>query len=77
MSMELSERERGIIEMIRATVEAEVNVFVECLVEADKFRYELTSANRCLEAENIDLRRALNEHEIDVALPCTQYTGTP
>jgi hypothetical protein len=75
--MELSESEKGIIKMIRATVEAGVNVLVERLVEADKFQQELTSANWYLEAENITLRRALNEHDIDVALPCTQYTGTP
>jgi len=75
--MELSEVERSLILAVRGAVEAEVRILTECLDKADEFRYELTSANRYLEPQNIELSRALNDHGIDLGLPCSQYTGTP
>jgi len=77
ISVELSEVERSLILAMRGAVKAEVRILTECLDKADKFRYELTSANRYLRAENIELSRALINHGIEPVLPCSQFTGTP
>lgn len=75
--MELNEHERAVVLAMRDAMKAEVAVITECLQQADDFRYDLINTNRYLEAENMELTRALDEHDISVPPPSGHYHGTP
>lgn len=78
ISMELNECERAVVLAMRDAVKAEVAVITEHLQQANNFRYDLINTNRYLQAENMELTRALNEHDIEVPGPSSDhYAGTP
>jgi hypothetical protein len=76
--MELNEREQAVVLAMRDAMKAEVVVLTEHLQQADDFQYNLINTNWYLQAENIELTRALNEHDIKVPRPPSgHYAGTP
>ena len=66
--MELSQDEQAVVVRMREAVAREVRTLMECLQQADEFRYELNIEKQYLEAENKLLMDALIEHGIDIPI---------
>ena len=54
---------------MRDAVKAEVVVIMEHLQQVNNFQYDLINTNWYLQAENIELTSALNEHDIKMPGP--------